>query len=233
MQAIQKQYQGIFFNQEYRIVRPDGSIRWIWGRTFPIRDEAGQLFRITAIAEDVTERKQMEQAEHEQRMLAEALRDTAAALNSTLDLDEVLGRILSNIGRVVPHDAAEVMLIDPAQGTARIVRSAGYDRIGPDVQAAVLALRLPVAKAANLRRIMDTRQPFIIDDVWAFPDWVDTPETRWVRANLAAPIQIRGSVIGFLSLNSATPGFFTQDHAERLRAFADPGRHRHRERAAV
>ncbi|MCZ7543966.1 MAG: hypothetical protein M5R40_10705 [Anaerolineae bacterium] len=45
-------------------------------------------------------------------MLAEALRDTAAALNATLDFNEVIERILTNVGRVVPHDAANVMLIE-------------------------------------------------------------------------------------------------------------------------
>ena len=43
---------------------------------------------------DVTERKQAEKAEHEQRILAEALRDTASALNSTLNFDELMERIL-------------------------------------------------------------------------------------------------------------------------------------------
>ncbi|MBD2130491.1 PAS domain S-box protein [Microcoleus sp. ZQ-A2] len=45
---------------EYRIVRPDGSIRWIRDRGFPIRDAQGQVYRIAGIAEDVTCRKQAE-----------------------------------------------------------------------------------------------------------------------------------------------------------------------------
>jgi PAS domain S-box-containing protein len=49
------------FDQEYRIVRPDGSIRWIWGRSFPIRDTSEKIYRIGTIGEDITERKQTEQ----------------------------------------------------------------------------------------------------------------------------------------------------------------------------
>lgn len=45
------------FDVEYRVVRPDGSLRWIWARAFPIRDEKGQMQRTAGIAEDVTERK--------------------------------------------------------------------------------------------------------------------------------------------------------------------------------
>ncbi|MBD2200843.1 MULTISPECIES: PAS domain S-box protein [Calothrix] len=50
-----------FFSEEYRIIRPDGSIRWIWGRCFPIQDRTGKIYRIGAIAEDITKRKQTEQ----------------------------------------------------------------------------------------------------------------------------------------------------------------------------
>jgi PAS domain S-box-containing protein len=50
------------FEVEYRVVRPDGSIRWIRDRGFPIRDEAGRCYRLAGIAEDITERKQAEDA---------------------------------------------------------------------------------------------------------------------------------------------------------------------------
>ncbi|HXJ97125.1 MAG TPA: two-component regulator propeller domain-containing protein [Terriglobia bacterium] len=47
---------------EYRIVRPDGSIRWIWDRAFPIIDATGNLARVVGLAEDLTERKEAEEA---------------------------------------------------------------------------------------------------------------------------------------------------------------------------
>jgi two-component system sensor histidine kinase/response regulator len=46
---------------EYRIVRSDGDVRWIWSRTFPILDEAGGVKRLIGIAQDCTERKQAEE----------------------------------------------------------------------------------------------------------------------------------------------------------------------------
>ena len=52
------------FNEEYRIVRPDGSVRWICSRTFPILNEFGQVYRIAGIAEDITKRKQAEAEIH-------------------------------------------------------------------------------------------------------------------------------------------------------------------------
>ena len=54
--ALTKQVLGTY-DEEYRIVRPDGSIRWIRDRAFPIRDQAGAVYRLAGIAEDVTGRR--------------------------------------------------------------------------------------------------------------------------------------------------------------------------------
>jgi two-component system cell cycle sensor histidine kinase/response regulator CckA len=47
-------------NHEYRIVRPDGSVRWLRERGFGVRDDRGVIRRFAGIAEDVTEREQLE-----------------------------------------------------------------------------------------------------------------------------------------------------------------------------
>jgi len=49
-------------DHEYRIFWPDGSIRWIWDRGFPIKDAEGTVSRYVGIAEDITERKRVEAA---------------------------------------------------------------------------------------------------------------------------------------------------------------------------
>jgi PAS domain S-box-containing protein len=48
------------YDEEYRVVRPDGSIRWIRDRAFPVCNEAGEVYRIARIAEDITGRKSLE-----------------------------------------------------------------------------------------------------------------------------------------------------------------------------
>jgi PAS domain S-box-containing protein len=53
LEALTKQAAGDY-DVEYRIVRPDGAIRWIRDRAFPIRDVAGSVYRIAGIAEDIT-----------------------------------------------------------------------------------------------------------------------------------------------------------------------------------
>jgi PAS domain S-box-containing protein len=161
-------------------------------------------------------RRASQSAEREQRVLAEALRDTAMALSNARDLNELMGRVLANVERVVPSDAATIMLIE--NGVARIAYERGYAerRIAQDV----MALRFPIDKVPNLHWMAEHKLPLLIADVWAYPGWVEVVETRWIRSYAAVPIQVMGVVVGFLNLDSEAPGFFLPAHAQRLQAFA-------------
>jgi len=59
------------YDEEYRIVRPDRTIRWVRDRAYPIRDENGRVYRAAGVAQDITERKKAEAAN---RDLEEQLR---------------------------------------------------------------------------------------------------------------------------------------------------------------
>ena len=48
------------FSDEYRIIRPDGDIRWIRDRAWPVRDESGKVIRVVGIAEDISFHKAVE-----------------------------------------------------------------------------------------------------------------------------------------------------------------------------
>ncbi|MDC4203770.1 MAG: EAL domain-containing protein [Candidatus Manganitrophus sp.] len=68
--AMTRQVSGTY-DEEYRIIRPDGSVRWIRDRAFPVKDASGQVYRITGIAQDITEQKRTEEALQEsQRVLS-------------------------------------------------------------------------------------------------------------------------------------------------------------------
>jgi PAS domain S-box-containing protein len=59
--ATQQQMVGNY-DEEYRIVRPDGTIRWIYDRAFPIRDDSGLVYRVVGFAEDITDRKRIQES---------------------------------------------------------------------------------------------------------------------------------------------------------------------------
>jgi PAS domain S-box-containing protein len=90
--AINRKIAGDFSDKtfpEYRIVRPDGSTRWISARAFEIRDESGEIYRIAGIAEDISERKKAEAAlrENEKTLAlhAEHLKEVNTALKVLLE----------------------------------------------------------------------------------------------------------------------------------------------------
>ena len=56
---------------EYRVIRPDGAIRWVWDRAFPILDSKGIAVRVAELVQDITERKQVEVAMHKAMRAAE------------------------------------------------------------------------------------------------------------------------------------------------------------------
>lgn len=45
------------YDIEFRVVRPNGDVRWVWSRAFPVRDARGEVYRMAGITEDITERK--------------------------------------------------------------------------------------------------------------------------------------------------------------------------------
>jgi PAS domain S-box-containing protein len=58
--ALRKQTVGTY-DEQYRILRPDGAIRWISDRAFPIRDSSGIAYRIVGLAGDITDQMCVQQ----------------------------------------------------------------------------------------------------------------------------------------------------------------------------
>lgn len=65
LRSLERQVEG-GYDEEYRIIRPDGTVRWVRDRAFPVCDEKGRVVRLAGIAQDVTRRKKS-QAEIERR----------------------------------------------------------------------------------------------------------------------------------------------------------------------
>jgi PAS domain S-box-containing protein len=79
------------YDETYRVIRPDGTIRWIRDRAFPIRDAAGNIYRIVGIADDITKRKQAWDALGESEARKRAIMQ--AALDGIITMDHA-GRML-------------------------------------------------------------------------------------------------------------------------------------------
>ncbi|MEO8608181.1 MAG: ATP-binding protein [Chloroflexota bacterium] len=172
---------------------------------------------VERIEAEVQERMRIEFSEHQQRILAEALRDTAAALNGDLNQDRILDQILIQMERVIPSNTSNVMLVE--NDFARIVRARGYEALGIS-DGSLTDVRYPVATTVNLHWLVETGRALAIPDVTTFRGWVTDDITWWIGSHVSAPIKIEGEVIGFLNVDSAEPYAFEPNHAHALETFA-------------
>ncbi|HHS97496.1 MAG TPA: GAF domain-containing protein [Chloroflexi bacterium] len=154
--------------------------------------------------------------EREQRQRAEALLATASIISSTLDLEEVLDRVLEELERAIAGDVYSVMVVEGDE--ARVVRHRGYERLG--LVDHITGLVLPIEQYPLLQRMRRTGEPVVIPDTLSSSEWVRAREEEWRRSYVGAPIRLGERTIGFLNVNSTEPGRFGPADARWLQAFA-------------
>jgi signal transduction histidine kinase/DNA-binding NarL/FixJ family response regulator len=190
--------------------------RWLEHWSQPIREgmyAGGRIEQYT----DITDRKMLEIAEEEHIKFAEALQDISALLTSTLDLDEVLGRILNNLGRIVPHDSATIIMLEEDHLWV------AQHRHGPrrDTQELVAEKQMQVEYRAYLETMLTTGKPVIEPDLQTNSQVKVAAEHANLHGYIGAPVRLQNKIAGFMNVFSEQVGFFTEMHSERLTAFAE------------
>jgi PAS domain S-box-containing protein len=69
---LERQQRGVYTDWEFRILRSDGSTRWLRNRSFPIHNAAGELSHVAGLMEDITDRKSTEVELRQAKDAAEA-----------------------------------------------------------------------------------------------------------------------------------------------------------------
>ena len=114
------------FGHEFRILRPDGTLRWIKARGFPIHDPSGTVYRVAGIAEDVSESKHQELSI---KRLSRILR-VLSNINSTIVRTHDRAALLDETCRIL-HDEGGFPIawigVLQADGAVKIAASRGLD----------------------------------------------------------------------------------------------------------
>ncbi|MEQ9553273.1 MAG: PAS domain S-box protein [Coleofasciculus sp. G3-WIS-01] len=87
LDSLSQQFQGHPVKRDYRIIRADGEQRWITGDISVVRDEAGEPVRFVGLVEDITERKQAEEALREREEEYRRIVETADEGIWSIDMD--------------------------------------------------------------------------------------------------------------------------------------------------
>lgn len=192
-----------------------GAERLIEVKVAPVADEEA-LSGVVMTLVDITRVRQAEAAEREQRILAEALRETASALARTLDPQNVLAQLIEHVGQVVPHLSANVMLLN--DGMLRTTFLKGYSE---PFASQLLVTQLPLKSFSTFTLAVENNETVVVNDVQAYPSWHPVPGSEHIRSLMTTPIRAYGRIIGLITLDSDRPNAFTEAHQARLRAFAD------------
>ena len=106
------------YDETYRILRPDGSIRWIHDRAFPVRDSNGKTLRIVGTAKDITEIKNLE-AQYLRAQRMESIGTLAGGIAH--DLNNVLAPIMMSIEllKMEERNPLRLELLNTLEGSAK------------------------------------------------------------------------------------------------------------------
>lgn len=111
--ALSRQIAGKY-DETYRIVRPDGAIRWVHSKAFPVRNAAGEVYRIAGVAEDITERKEADQRLELHNAVTAVLAGVCSPAEMNRNILEILCRGLSS-------EMGELWMVDRAAKVLRCV----------------------------------------------------------------------------------------------------------------
>ncbi len=125
IEALGQQVAGSY-HEIYRVVRPDGSLRWVRDRAFPIKDADGRVYRIVGTAEDITEWRKLEE-QFRQAQKLDAIGTLAGGIAH--DFNNILGAIIGYVeltkmtieGNATGRQYLD-MVLQAAQRAAALVR---------------------------------------------------------------------------------------------------------------
>jgi PAS domain S-box-containing protein len=178
--VLENQARGEQTDKEYRVVRPDGSIRWVRDRAFPVKDAAGRFYRLVGIIDDFTEKKLAEEAlkEADRRKddflatLAHELRNPLAPIRNAAEVfrrTDLADPRLRSVRDIIDRQVQQmVRLIDDLLDISRITRGKLQLRkerieLAAVLQSAVEASRPLIDKQSHELTVTLPEEPVYLD----------------------------------------------------------------------
>lgn len=214
------------FDERFRIVKPDGEVRWVWVRGLPRRDANGNITRLGGTALDITALKKAEDqvAANLARANsawadAEALRKATLALTQDLHMDCVLDALLRSLAELVPYTCARVLV---PEGGPHWLALGERSCPEPTKKSPRSPLTFVADESPFFQRICSERKRILIADTRREKGWETFEGHRQFRSWLSVPLLASDEFLGFLSVGHVEPNQFTDDHLRRAELLAIP-----------
>jgi diguanylate cyclase (GGDEF)-like protein/PAS domain S-box-containing protein len=210
------------FDVQYRILRPDGEVRWVWARGFPILDETGQLYRVAGVAEDITERVE------QQNKIARLTRiyATLSSINALIMRVRDRKELFQDACRIAVDEGAFQMAwigqVDPDTQESKVVAwfggQAGYvDKIRFTARPGA-----PFSDRPACRAVIE-KKPVVCNNVRSDPSLAalqDELHQRGHQAVAAFPLMVDKRAVGVLALFAGEVGYFDEAELKLLNELA-------------
>ncbi len=184
--------------------------------------------------------KRLYETERGQRQQAQVLRETGSTFSAMLSYDGILDRILDELPRLLPYDAACVLLlqstppagrtttgslrdpstVDELDQRALVARQRGYEDYDPHILQKLPNLAFDLRSTPALRWMVEKKQPLVVSDTRAATELVRLVERDTFRSWAAAPIPLQGKVKAFFVAEKTEAHFYYPEQAEILALFA-------------
>lgn len=159
--------------------------------------------RAALLVEYLTLKTSLE-TERQQRVIANTLQDISLILTSQHDLKTIFSKILEQIARVIPYDAASVWLIE--NGDSRMIANRHGEIYIP------ATISFSVKTDGILKDVVQNKRALVISDIQADPRWILIEDYNWIRSWATAPIIVNDEVIGQFTLDHHELNFYNDSH---------------------
>lgn len=144
------------------------------------------------------------------KSIAERLQVAGRATSESLELDEVLARVLDQLRQVIDYNGASIQLLEG--DTMRVIAARGL----PDEE---IGRVRPLNDYPYNRRLATSREPVILD-LPAPEVWFPVPGREELRSVMGVPLIVRDKHIGAMSIDSFEPRAFGRQETEIAKGFA-------------
>jgi signal transduction histidine kinase/GAF domain-containing protein len=158
-------------------------------------------------------RAQLLLSEQERRQVADTLRETAQMFTRLLTLEGIYELIFDQLARVLHYDTASLLMRN--NGYLEVIGGRGFS-----ARSRITDLRFQLSDDANLRYVVETKRPMVLEDAQLSPYFVVVPDTEHIHGWIAAPLLVDDEVIGLLCADNRIPGSYDEEDGEIAFALA-------------